>query len=83
MFQNIRAEMARNKRKVAEIAAVLGISENSFRFKMNGKREFTLRELRVLAEHFDVTIDYLAAHDSTVKEVTPKRRKEDCARRDQ
>jgi len=64
MFPNIRVEMARHKRKKAEMAAILGISENSFRFKMDGKREFTLNELRVLAEHFGVTIDYLVVPEN-------------------
>lgn len=59
MLSNIKAEMSRNKLTNAAMANHLGISENSFSFKLNEKREFTLSELAAMAIIFRKSIDYL------------------------
>ena len=45
MFFNLRAEMARKHINQLEIAVVLGISVKSVSNKMNGKSEFTRKEM--------------------------------------
>lgn len=62
---NIRAEMARNRITVQETAEIAGMSDTSFRKKINAEREFTLTELCKLADKFSVSIDYLAERDTT------------------
>ncbi len=59
MLSNIKAEMYRNEMTNAKMAKKLGISENSFSFKLNEKREFTLTELAAMAVMFQCSIDYL------------------------
>jgi transcriptional regulator with XRE-family HTH domain len=59
--QNIKAEMARNSFGNEQMAEKLGMSGNSYRFKMNGKREFTLEEFYKMADLFNCSLDYLAA----------------------
>jgi antitoxin component HigA of HigAB toxin-antitoxin module len=60
MFPNMRAEMKRYGKTNADMAKFLGVSDNTFSFKLNGKREFTLEEIKKIAELFSVTIDYLS-----------------------
>jgi transcriptional regulator with XRE-family HTH domain len=60
MLKNLRAEMARHGKTIAEMAELLDVSVNTFSFKLHGKREFTLKELKALADYFNVSIDYLA-----------------------
>lgn len=60
MFDNIRAEMRRHNKTNADVGKMLGITPNSVSFKLNGKRPFTLEEIRRLAEEFDCSLDYLA-----------------------
>lgn len=61
MIANIRAEMSRHNLTNANMAKHLHMSENSFSFKLNEKREFTLSELAAIAMMFNVSIDYLVA----------------------
>lgn len=63
MFDNIRAEMSRHGKTNRDIGKILGISGNSVSFKLNGKRPFTLDEIRRLAEEFNCSLDYLAVKD--------------------
>lgn len=44
MFPNLRAEIARRKLKMADVAEAIGLSETHFSLKMNGKYGFTLAE---------------------------------------
>lgn len=60
MLKNLKAEMARNGKTNMSMARFLGVSENTFSFKLNGKREFTLDEINKIAALFNVSIDYLA-----------------------
>lgn len=67
MFNNIRAEMARHNKSVADICKLLNISANTFRWKLNGERPFLLEEIRLLAEEFNCSLDYLAIKSDTTK----------------
>lgn len=60
MFNNIRAEMRRHNKTNKDVGAILNISSNSVSFKLNGKRPFTLEEIRKLADEFHCSLDYLA-----------------------
>lgn len=60
MFDNLRAEMARNKKTIKDLSELLGISQTAFGFKLNGKTQFTLKEMFTIAKEFDCSIDYLA-----------------------
>jgi transcriptional regulator with XRE-family HTH domain len=54
MYPTIEAEIARHKTITGEgkevIAKRMGMSSNSFRWKLRGQREFTVTELVALAE---------------------------------
>ena len=60
MLINLKAEMTRNQKTIGKMALFLGVSSNTFSFKLNGKREFTLDEAGKMADLFGVSIDYLA-----------------------
>lgn len=60
MFENLRAEMARNHKTIKEMAGILSLSDNGFSFKLNGKNQFTLDEMARMADLFECSIDYLA-----------------------
>lgn len=53
----IKACMARKGHKQKDIANILGLSNNSVNQKIQGKREFTVQELAILAETYDVNIN--------------------------
>lgn len=59
MVANVRAQMVKHKMTNVDMAKLLGLSSNSFSFKINEKREFTLTELAKMANLFGVSIDYL------------------------
>lgn len=59
MLANVKAQMVKHRMTNADMAALLRISENTFSFKLNERREFTLSELAEMALRFGVTIDYL------------------------
>lgn len=68
MLASVKAEMSRRKETNATMAKLLGMAANSFSFKINEKREFTLSELAAMAKHFGCTIDYLV-EDSEAQRV--------------
>lgn len=39
------------------LAKLLGVQLNTYNFKENGKKEFTLNEAKKIADYFDTTID--------------------------
>lgn len=59
MLANVRAQMVKHQMTNADMAKLLGLSSNSFSFKLNERREFTLTELAKMAVSFHVSIDYL------------------------
>jgi hypothetical protein len=60
MLVNVKAEMARYGKTNADMAAALEMSEVSFGFKLNERREFSLSEARKMAEMFGTSVDYSA-----------------------
>jgi len=59
MLTNIKVEMAKRNLTAKQVSKELGVSTNTFSFKLNEKREFTLTELAKLAIYFNKSIDYL------------------------
>lgn len=62
MLINLKTEMTRHEQTITSMAKFLGMSTNTFSWKLNGKRgrEFTLDEIKRIADYFGVSIDYLA-----------------------
>lgn len=63
---NIRAEMARKRKRQAEMASVLGIAQSGVSARMSGKTPFDLNELYAVARWLDVSVKALLADDSDV-----------------
>lgn len=64
LFNNLEAELVRERISKKELAYFLGISVPSLYFKLNGKREFTLKEMERIIRLFEtygkkLTLDYL------------------------
>lgn len=60
MFFNLVAELKRHKYSQKGLAEYIGISENSMNNKMNGRTQFTLREIKAIQKVFDrCTLEYL------------------------
>lgn len=68
MYDNLRAEMSRNNVTGLKLASVLHITHQSFYKKINGKSDFTIKEIKGIQNYFrdvdpsrkDVyTLDYL------------------------
>lgn len=61
MFRNLIAEMAREGLNAKGIAAGIGVSEKTFRNKLNGKTEFTRSEILKIRNMFfkHLSLDYL------------------------
>lgn len=61
MFPNLRAEMARENIKPANISSTLDITYDSVINKLNGKTDFTRAEIFKIRDVFfpDLTLDYL------------------------
>lgn len=60
MFPNLLTEMKRKRYSQKGLAEFIGITERSMTKKMNGKTEFTLREMRAVQMAFpECSLDYL------------------------
>lgn len=61
MFPNLRAEMARQSIKPANISVALDITYDSVINKLNGKTDFTRAEIFKIRDAFfpNLTLDYL------------------------
>ena len=57
---NIRAEMARHNETQEDIGKLVGLSAQCISRRLNGSIMWTIAELRELATHWGVSIDYLA-----------------------
>lgn len=65
MFNNLNAELARHGLKAGDIAKLLGVAPKTAANKLAGRTEFTLSEIKKIANLFpDLSITYLFA-DST------------------
>lgn len=54
---NLKSYRAKAGLTQGEVAKKIGIAPNSYSFKENGKREFTLSEAKAIADIFGDTID--------------------------
>lgn len=54
-FSRLKGRMAEMGMNMSAMANALGISRTSFSLKMNGKREFTLTELRTICKVLNIT----------------------------
>ena len=63
MLSNIKSEMKQGGLTVSSMADLLGVSANTFSWKLREARgrEFNLSELTMMAELFGKPIDYLIA----------------------
>ncbi|WP_059048921.1 helix-turn-helix domain-containing protein [Paenibacillus senegalimassiliensis] len=61
MFKNLRAEMARKKVSVGELAAVLGVRYATASEKLNGHSRFYYEEATKIRKHFfpECQLEYL------------------------
>ncbi|WP_346880611.1 helix-turn-helix transcriptional regulator [Clostridium sp. UBA3061] len=50
--------------KQEDMAKLLGIGLNTYNFKENGKKSFTLEESKMIADYFNTTVDELFFKDS-------------------
>lgn len=66
MFENVRAEMARNGYTNKDVALALGISEWAFGQKLNGYSQFKLDEMAKIRQLLknNLSIEYLFFADS-------------------
>lgn len=53
MFFNLVAELKRHKYSQKGLAEYIGISGSSMNNKMNGRTQFTLREIKAIQKVFD------------------------------
>lgn len=53
--------ITRKKRKetAKSVAGFLNITRQTYALKESGERQFTLKEAKIIAEHYDTSIDYL------------------------
>lgn len=59
MYRNLRAELARASMNQSDLADYLGISKESVKNKIGGKRDWKIREMREIQKRFGGTLDYL------------------------
>ncbi|BDF71740.1 hypothetical protein CE91St41_10320 [Oscillospiraceae bacterium] len=59
VFQNIRALREDNNLTQAQVAAALGVAQNTYSQYETGKIELTAPVLLKLAEFYHVSVDYL------------------------
>lgn len=66
LYQNLEAEMARNKITKAKLADILGITPTTLCFKLSGKSTLSLKEcVEIKRKVFpDKTLDYLFATET-------------------
>ncbi len=61
MFPNLDAEMSRHKKNQSDIVKVLNLSPSTVSDKMNGKKDFKLKECKKIISDIlpNFTLDYL------------------------
>ena len=67
MITNLRKLMRANHLKQRDIAEVLGVSEQAVSDKFHGRTNFTLKDMRKIADAFDVSLDYLTGRSDYAK----------------
>ena len=61
VYANIRAEFARQRVTITEVAVLLGVNRTTATRKLAGRASFTLPEAVTLAKKLDRSIEYLFA----------------------
>lgn len=59
MYKNLEAELTRNEYTQADLSKLLDISTSTVSDKMNGKRDFKLKECKAISIWLNSSIDYL------------------------
>lgn len=59
MNKHIRSLMILHGMNNSDLAEYLKLSRPSISFKLNKKRDFTQSELQLMADRFNVSVDYL------------------------
>ena len=67
MIRNIRKLLRAHHLRQRDLAEVLGVSEQAVSDKFHGRTNFTLRDLSRIADHFDVSLDYLTGRSDFTK----------------
>lgn len=63
MYPNLNAELTRKNKNQTDISEILNLNSSTVSDKMNGKRDFKLKECKKIADTLfqGLTIDYLFA----------------------
>lgn len=64
---NVRYLLRQNRVTQRDLAAALGMHEQTVSNKMCGTRPFTLRDLTRIADFFDVSVDFLLGRSDYAK----------------
>lgn len=67
MISQIRKLMRDNHVTQRDLAEVLGVSEQAVSDKFHGRTNFTLKDMRKIADAFDVSLDYLTGRSDYAK----------------
>lgn len=61
IFTNLKVEMVKLDIKQKHLAKLLNISVQAMNYKMTGKVEFRLEEMKIIRDHYfkGLTLDYL------------------------
>ena len=65
----VRVEMARQRKTAADLAPVLGITQHTAGKRLNGQSSFTYSELAAAAQWLGLTVSVLAARAEHVEAV--------------
>lgn len=52
-YPKLLAELVLRNETQGDLAKLLGVTETTLSFKLNGKSDFTIREVEQICEHFD------------------------------
>jgi len=65
IYNNLAAELVRNKISVAKAASALGVTQKTFRNKMQGDTDWTWSQICAIRRFFPIPLDldYLFASD--------------------
>ncbi len=67
MISQIRKLMRDNHVTQRDLAHELGVSEQAVSDKFHGRTNFTLKDMRKIADAFDVSLDYLTGRSDYAK----------------
>ncbi len=67
MYLNLKAEMARKSLNGAFMAKLINVETRTFHNKINGISDFTISEIKIICQYFDMTFEYLFAEIQSEK----------------